>query len=102
MIHHVARSQGLTFGHICETYVKFISQKYGKAIVVFYGYENGPSINQILNGQVESSGCKTYHAAGDGAAVVIKTVVEDATNIDTVSIGDGTDLLVLLCYYAQW
>ena len=42
LLHRLPWIQGLTFGQICDMYVQFVLNKYGKAIV-FDGYENGPS-----------------------------------------------------------
>ena len=36
-------SRGITYDAICSLYFQFVANKYGKATVVFDGYQNGPS-----------------------------------------------------------
>jgi len=35
--------RGITYDAICSFYVQYVANKYGKATVVFDGYQNGPS-----------------------------------------------------------
>ena len=43
---------------------------------------------------------KVYHASGDADVMTVQKAVELAREIDTVLVGDDTDLHVLLCYHA--
>ena len=45
--------------------------------------------------------CKLYHAPGDVDVLTVQKTVESSTMMDTVLVGDDTDLLVLLCYHAN-
>ena len=43
LLHRVSWPRGLTYDALCSLYVQYIDRKYGKATVVFDGYESGPS-----------------------------------------------------------
>ena len=43
LLHRVPWSRGITYDAICSFYVQYVANKYGKATVVFDGYQNGPS-----------------------------------------------------------
>ena len=45
--------------------------------------------------------CKVYHASGDADVLIVQKTVESARVVDTVLVGDDTELLVLLCYHAS-
>lgn len=55
----------------------------------------------MLGDQLEKTGCKVYHAPGDADLLIVQKAVESATKLDTVLVGDDTDLLVLLCFHAR-
>ena len=42
-------SKGETFEAVCERYVAYVSRRYGKATIVFYGYESGPGIKYVTH-----------------------------------------------------
>ena len=44
---------------------------------------------------------KVCHSPGDAYLLLVQKAVELATVIDTVLVGDDTDLFVLLCYHAS-
>ena len=46
-------------------------------------------------------GCITHHANDDADLLIVNTAVESARTSAMVLVGDDTDLLVLLCYYAS-
>ena len=50
---------------------------------------------------LQDDNCPTYHAEGDADVLIVKTAVESARERNTVLLGDDTDLLVLLCFYAR-
>ena len=52
-------------------------------------------------GCVLERNCKVYHSSGDADLMIVQKAVEVAREVDTVLVGDDTDLLVLLCYYAS-
>jgi len=43
LLHRVPWPRGITYDAICSLYVQYVANKYGKATVVFDGYQNGPS-----------------------------------------------------------
>ncbi len=55
-------------------------------------HENKQKIINLLSDALVKSNCQTCHS---------ETAVESAKNMDTVLVGDDTDLLVLLCYYTD-
>ena len=53
----------------------------------------------LLSAKLMEKNCRTYHATGDVDLLIMQKSVESAMN--TVLIGDDTDLLVLLIYHAS-
>lgn len=45
--------------------------------------------------------CQTCHLQADADLVIVQTAVESARRMNTLLIGDDTDLLILLCYYRE-
>ena len=43
------------------------------------------------------SNCKVHHASGDADLLIVQKAAESATRVNTVLVGDDTDLLILLC-----
>ena len=43
LLHRVLWPRNITYDAICSLYVQYVERRYGKATVVFDGYENGPS-----------------------------------------------------------
>ena len=54
----------------------------------------------ILSSQLEKAGCSTAHASGDADVLIMLTAVHSSKSVDTVLVGEDTDLLVLLLYHA--
>ena len=55
----------------------------------------------MLGETLEKNNCKSYYASADADLLIVQQAVESATTMKTVSVGDDTDLLVLLCYHAS-
>ena len=55
----------------------------------------------MLGSYLEKKECKVYHAPGDADLLIVQRAVESSSVMDTVLVGDDTDLLVLLCYYTS-
>ena len=55
----------------------------------------------MLSTKLVQKNCKTYHASGDADLLIVQKAVESALTVDTVFIGDNTDLLILLIYHAS-
>jgi len=47
------------------------------------------------------AGSTTIHVEGDADAMIIDAAIKSAKSINTVLVGDDTDLLVLLCHHAD-
>ena len=44
LLHRIPWTQGVTFGEITDSYVKYVTMKHGsRATIIFDGYQNGPS-----------------------------------------------------------
>lgn len=55
----------------------------------------------MLGDQLENSKCKVHHAPGDADLLIVQKAVESDAIVNTVLVGDDTDLLILLCYHAS-
>ena len=55
----------------------------------------------MLGDHLESNKCKVHHAPGDADLLIVQKAVESATMINTVLVGDNTNLLILLCFHAS-
>ena len=44
LIYHIPCTMGTSWDEICNTYTQYVAGKYGKAVVVFDGYSDAPSI----------------------------------------------------------
>lgn len=54
-----------------------------------------------LGERLQQSGCTVNRAAGDAGLLIAQTAIQSARSLSTVLVGDDTDLLVLLCFYAE-
>ena len=50
---------------------------------------------------LEMAGCTTIHAEGDADPMIVNSAIESAKSINTLLVGDDTDLLILLCHHAD-
>ena len=55
----------------------------------------------VLHDAFKRTDYTILHAKGDADLLIVKTAVESAKTADTILVGDDTDLLILLCYYAD-
>ena len=143
LLQRIPWKQGQTYKTIINNQAEYVNRKYGRAIVVFDGYEGGPStkdavhlkrtagavgptVNFTLNmvmkckktdflnnttnkqcfinllaAQLKINGCTKHHAIADADVLIVQTAVQAASHMNTVVIGDDTDLLILLCYHAD-
>jgi len=56
---------------------------------------------KMLSDSLMMSKCEVHHASGDADLLIVQKAVESARRVNTVLVGDDTDLLVLLCYHAS-
>lgn len=61
--------------------------------------ENKQRFISMLGSKLETAGCTVLYAKGDADTMIVKAAVECSMQINTVVVGDDTDLLVLLCYH---
>ena len=50
---------------------------------------------------LQQANCQVYHSTADADVLIVNKAVESSRTMDTVLEGDDTDLLILLCYYAE-
>ena len=55
----------------------------------------------LLAAKLKREGCSIHHAVSDADVLIVQTAVESASHMNTIVIGDDTDLLILLCYHAD-
>ena len=63
--------------------------------------ENKERFINMLSMKLVERSCKTYHASGDTDLLIVQKSVELASAVNTVLVGDDTDLLILLIYHAS-
>ena len=61
--------------------------------------ENKQNFITLLANHHRNQGCKTIHADYDADTLIVRTAVQCSKTINTVLVGEDTDLLVLLCYH---
>ena len=49
LLHRLPWTRGETFESVCVRYVNYVTKKYGKATVIFDGYNSGPDIKDITH-----------------------------------------------------
>ena len=57
--------------------------------------------HNVLHDAFKRTDYTILHAKGGADVLIVKTAVESAKTADTILIGDDTDQLILLCYYAD-
>ena len=60
--------------------------------------ENKQRFINILSKELEKAGCCCFHANEDADLMIVKTELNSSNKINSILIGEYTDLLVLLCY----
>ena len=143
LLHRIPWPQGFpTYKETCDMYCRYVTGKYGDAIVVFDGYSHSSTKDMthqrrtggktativtftdemkltmkkdhflsnssnkqcfinMLSSYLQKVNCQTCHSQADADLLIVQTAVESARRMNTVLIGDDTDLLVLLCYYTE-
>jgi hypothetical protein len=141
LLHKVLWPKGMAFAEICQLYLDYVCRRYGKPIIVFDGYTQGPSTKDIthirrckgvyspevkftaqmpcklkkdvlpgntknkqmlielLGAKFTENNCTVRHAQEDADRLI--TAVECTKTSKVGVVGQYTDLLVLLCYFAE-
>lgn len=95
---HLRRSKGnagITVTFIAEMTLTvkkepFLSNRQNKQLFIF-----------MLSEEIQKKKREPYHASGDPDPLIVQKAAQSANVTNTVLVGDGTDLLVLLCYHAS-
>ena len=135
--------RGAQFSSILDSYISYVKRRYGKAVIVFDGYESGPAPKDVthqrrtgqsagvevkfkedmllaikkeiflankgnkqrfinmLGQKLEEEGCEVYYSEGDADFDIVRKAVDVSANVNTVVVGEDTDLLILLLYHAK-
>ena len=62
---------------------------------------NKQNFIDMLTHCLQLAGCLTEHPKEDGDLLIVQTAVQSAATKNTVIVADDTDLVILLCYYAD-
>ena len=62
---------------------------------------NKQNFIDMLTHYLQLAGCLTEHAKEDDDLLIAQTAVQSAATKNTVIVADDTDLVILLCYYAD-
>ena len=62
---------------------------------------NKQQLIKMVGDHLEMKKCEVHHAPGDADLLIVQKAVKLATRVNTVLVGDDTDLLILLCYHAK-
>ena len=49
LLHRVVWPRGLTYNASCLLYIKYVQRRYPRAIIVFDGYDNGPTSEEEMD-----------------------------------------------------
>ena len=95
---HQRRSGG-SVGHVVnftfQTVMKLKKDLFLKSTVDKQKFIN------VLQDAFKRTDCAILHAKDDADVLIVKTAAESAKAADTILVMDDTDLLILLCYYAD-
>ena len=82
-------------GSYCYLYRKHASYQF------LANKDNKQQFINLLSAKLMEKNCRTYHATGDADLLIVQKAMESASTMNTVLIGDDTDLLILLIYPAS-
>ena len=69
--------------------------------VFLSNFANKHNFIDMLSHYLQLAGCLTEHADEEADLLIAQTAVQSATTKNTVLVTDDTDLVILLCYYAD-
>lgn len=94
LLQRIPWTKGETFESVCQRYVHYVCSKYGRPIVVFDGYNDGPSIKDATH-QRRSKG------AGPNTVATAQTVVSLKKADFLANIANKHRFLSLLSFYLE-
>ena len=62
---------------------------------------NKQNFISMLGAELQKYNCKVYHDSADADYLIVKKAIDKAESMDTILVGDDTDLLVLLIFHTQ-
>ena len=62
---------------------------------------NKQNFIDMLSQYLQFAGCLTEHAEEDADMLIVQTAMQSAATKNIVLVADDTDLVILLCYYAD-
>ncbi|WAR17805.1 hypothetical protein MAR_032399 [Mya arenaria] len=95
---HIRRSHGVTSTNVD---FKGTTPFRGKKDKFLSNPENKQRFINLLGTHLSQHDCTVLHAPDDADVLIVKTTIECSETCKTVLIGEDTDLLVLLCFYAS-
>ena len=60
---------------------------------------NKQNFISMLGAELQKYNCKVYHDSADADYLIVKKAIDKAESMDTILVGDDTDLLVLLIFH---
>ena len=63
--------------------------------------KNKQKFIHLLSDRLRMAGIETLHAQADADLLIVQTAIESARILETVLVGEDTDLLVLSCYHVK-
>ncbi|KAJ8874153.1 hypothetical protein PR048_024995 [Dryococelus australis] len=107
LLHYVPWKPGDTYQNIANSYANFTFHNYGRAIFVgqkenFLANDtNKQCITMLISEALTKIGCTVQHADGDADFDIVHSAMSSFQIITTVTVGEYTDLLVLLLHHAK-
>ncbi len=95
---HQRRTKGQAGATVTFTESMHLTMKKAQFLI---NKENKQRFINMLSTKLVEKNCKTYHSSGDADLLIVQKAVESASRVNTVLIGDDTDLLILLIYHAS-
>ena len=101
-IHQVHNSSTATGGKVGteDTFTRDIKLTMSKDVFLS-NVANKQNFIDMLSHYLQLAGCLTEHAEEDVDLLIEQTAVQYAATKNTVLVADDTDLVILLCYYAD-
>ena len=97
-ITHIRRSKGILSPEVDFT-AKMLCKL--KRDVFLANTRNKQMFINLLAAKLVEHGCIVRHASGDAERLIVMTAIGFPGASDVIVVGEDTDLLVLLCYFAE-
>ncbi|XP_076040893.1 uncharacterized protein LOC143025304 [Oratosquilla oratoria] len=81
LLHRIPWPRGSTYDSVCQIYVRYVTQKYGAAVIVFDGYRDEPTTKDAT--QQRRTGTCSSLTVNFGGDMIIQSKKEDFLNNKT-------------------